>query len=169
MTSPLPEYRLIPLTQGQQAIVDSTDYEWLSQRSWFALWNKDIQGFYAWTHIRTEDSKRHIAGMHRIILGLEFGDKRRVDHIDQNTLDNRSLNLRIATPAQNGWNQGIRRSNRSGYKGVSWYPKYGKYVAQIRIGGGKRKFLGYRDTAEDAYALYCAAATELHGEFRRTR
>ena len=39
--------RAIPLTQGQWALVDDADYEWLMQYEWCAQWDKDTRSFYA--------------------------------------------------------------------------------------------------------------------------
>jgi len=39
--------REIPLTQGQVAIVDDEDYEWLSQFKWYAKWCPEIRGYRA--------------------------------------------------------------------------------------------------------------------------
>ncbi len=45
VTQPLdPSYRLIPLTQHQNAIVDTADFDWLSQWNWHA--NLCDKGFY---------------------------------------------------------------------------------------------------------------------------
>ena len=38
MTTPSGEYRIIPLTQGQVAIVDAADYESLMRWKWQAKW-----------------------------------------------------------------------------------------------------------------------------------
>lgn len=42
-------------------------------------------------------------------------------------------NLRFATKMQNQPNAGISRNNTSGYRGVSWDAKCGKWRAQIRV------------------------------------
>lgn len=155
-------YRLIPLTQGQWAIVDVADFEWLNQYKWCAAWDSHTKGYYAMRRC-----KGRIVRMHRIILGLDFGDKRKGDHINLETLDNRRSNLRIATNSQNGCNSGMKSTNSTGFKGVDFEKRRGLYRAYIQK-DGKLKFLGYKSTAEAAYELYCAACAELHGEFGRT-
>ena len=87
-----------------------------------------------------------------------------VDHIDGNRANNAIENLRPATPSQNQYNVKKQKNNTSGYKGVTWYKKTGKWKAQIGI-NGKKKNLGYFDCPKKAYEVYCQAANELHKEF----
>lgn len=89
-----------------------------------------------------------------------------LDHINGIPGDNRIVNLRAASPSQNSCNQRRQSNNSSGFKGVSWYKRDGKWKAHITY-RGKGFHLGYFDTAEEAYAAYCAKAKELHGEFAR--
>jgi hypothetical protein len=105
--------------------------------------------------------------MHRQIMGLEYGDPRQVDHVDPNkTLDNTDDNLRLATIADQRHNQRKRKTNTSGFKGVSPDKYPGKWRAAITI-NGKDKNLGTFATKELAYAAYCSAAKEAFGEFAR--
>jgi hypothetical protein len=105
--------------------------------------------------------------MHREILGLKFGDRRRGDHIETgDTLNNQRYNLRIATPAQNAYNSRRRRDNKTGYKGVSYIKASGLYLASIRL-NGKTIHLGFHGSALAAYGAYCRAAPIHHGEFAR--
>jgi hypothetical protein len=166
MTSPLPEYRLISLTQGQFAIVDAADYDWLNQWNWFAAWAENTQSFYARRNDRGEDGKFHVVSMHRKVLGLDRGDKRHGDHINRNTLDNRRSNLRPASLGQNKQNSKCVAGSASGLKGVS-IRSNGNWQAEIAV-DGKRIYLGTRKTAEAAHELYREAAQRLHGEFART-
>ena len=83
-----------------------------------------------------------------------------IDHKCHNRACVAPHHLRLATKAQNMWNQGSQVTNTSGFKGVSWHRHAKKW--ESRISG---KFLGYFTTAEAAHAAYCAAATKLHGEF----
>ena len=83
-----------------------------------------------------------------------------IDHVNGSKSDNRISNLRIATNAQNCQNQRSAQShNKTGLLGVS--PKNGKFVAQIR-NNGKKQYLGYFPTPEEAHAAYLEAKREFH-------
>lgn len=147
--------RHIPLSQGQVAIVDATDFESLSNFNWFAKWSEDMQSFYAGTHIRI-DGKLPTVLMHCFLLGRKL-----VDHKNHNTLDNRRQNLRPATHSQNLANQ-----RRKGPKGVYKVPN-GKWIARIGF-NGKKINLGTFLVKEDAQKAYANKAKELFGEFAFT-
>lgn len=146
----------IKLTQGKVALVDDEDYNWVNQKTWQAQVNH-CGIFYACSGYRREK-------MHRVIMGLQKGDKRQVDHINHNGLDNRRCNLRICTNAQNCMN-GKRKGGTSKYKGVHLFKPKGKWYAQIEIGGRKHFFLGSYSTEEDAAIAYNNAAIKYFGEF----
>lgn len=106
--------------------------------------------------------KRYVV-MHRLIMRVT--DKSvLVDHRDRNTLDNRKRNLRTANRSQNGWNSKIKRTNRSGIKGIYWHAANRKWIAQISI-ERKHKYLGSFATREEAAAVYEQAASAAYGEF----
>jgi hypothetical protein len=157
--------RLIPLSCGQYAIVDAEDYEWLTQLTWCASWNKRRRTYYAHSHIPDENGQPRTVLMHRMILGLPRGDKHKGDHIEgESGLDNRRKNLRIVTQPQNSANSRPRKSSATGLKGVT--ASNGRFIAQIRI-GNKLKYLGSRKTPEEAHELYRAEALKEFGEFAR--
>jgi HNH endonuclease len=88
-----------------------------------------------------------------------------IDHIDTDSTNNKWSNLRPATHVQNAWNAKTSKANISGYKGVSFDERRNKYYARISI-LGKKRFLGYCDTPEEAYERYKAKAKDqLRGEF----
>jgi len=89
-----------------------------------------------------------------------------VDHRDGNSTNNRWSNLRRATPSQNTANSRRSRLNTSGYKGVSWYRRSGRWLAVIGK-HGRLIYLGLFDTPEAAHAAYVEAARKLFGEFAR--
>ena len=169
MTTPSePLYCEIPLTQGKFAKVDMCDFIQLSWYKWHARWSPPTRSFYATrndVHFLTE--RRSPAQMHRQILGLEYGDKRQVDHINHDTLDNRRANLRIATAAQNARNKRLRVDSTTGLKGVFFQASSQRWHAYIRF-NGKRMHLGCFDTKEKAHASYCEASQQFHGEFGST-
>ena len=157
-------YRLIPLTQGQFAKVDVEDFESLSQHKWFAIWNPHTQSFYAVRHDNSKPNRPFIQ-MHRVILGLKPGDRRKGDHADSGaTLDNRRSNLRVASNEENGRNARRRRDNWSGFKGVHFRKNLGVWCARIGV-NRRRIHLGHFQTAEEAAAAYRAAALRLHGSY----
>jgi len=87
-----------------------------------------------------------------------------IDHINRDPLDNRLANLRVATRSENNANTGLRRNNTSGFKGVSFHKKAGRWQARMTVNGRGRS-LGLYATPEAAHAAYAAAAQTVHGEF----
>ena|ERR1019366_3682550 len=91
-----------------------------------------------------------------------------IDHINGIRLDNRWVNLRLATNSQNQWNsKPVRASNTSGYKGVYWSKHANMWRATITC-NGKQKVIGYRKIKEDAARLYEIAARQEFGEYARS-
>lgn len=89
-----------------------------------------------------------------------------IDHINCNRADNRISNLRLATRGQNLRNEGLRKNNRTGVKGVNWHKKHGKYQVQVML--NRKKFHGgYFDSLSDAEIASTLLRDRLHGEFCR--
>lgn len=107
------------------------------------------------------DDTNHKA--HRIawLMATGYWPKDQIDHINLIRQDNRLKNLREATQAQNGQNVSMTRRNSSGYIGVSWAARAGKWLAQIQV-NWKNRHLGYFDTPEEASEAYKRAKRELH-------
>lgn len=151
-------YRVVPLTQGQFALVDEADFALVSSYSWRAVPRADRKGYYA------------VSGrvfMHRAIMGFsEPGfPYQQTDHRDGNGLNNRRFNLRPATPSQNQANSN-KRIGRSVFKGVYWRKDRGKWKAQIRV-KTKRRHLGHFVTERDAAQAYNEAALKFFGAFAK--
>ena len=106
--------------------------------------------------------------VHRIIWAMMTNEwpTEEIDHENHDPSDNRWDNLREVSHLQNMQNTKVRSDNITGFKGVSRKKnkKANPWVAQISVDGG-RNHLGYFPTAELAYAAYCRAALELHGEY----
>ncbi len=160
---PEPEYRKIPLTQGQFALVDAADFDWLNQWKWAAWKAPNSESFYAVRNGPVINGKRSgYFYMHRQILGAKQGQQ--VDHIWHNTLDNRRSQIRLATNTENQRNRRIGKNNTSGFRGVSWDSARGKWFAHIRV-NNKTKPLGRYNTAAEASAVYERTAKALFGTF----
>lgn len=149
--------KLIHLTQGRVAIVDDSDYEYLSQYVWH--YSKG----YASRNMQV-GLKRVKAHMHRIIAGTPDGMD--TDHINGDKLDNRRSNLRVCTRSQNRMNVGKEKKGSSIYKGVSWYE--GKMCWQVKICVNRKLLhVGYFEDEVVAARAWNEAAKKYHGAFAR--
>jgi len=96
---------------------------------------------------------------HRVAWLYVYGSwpEQQIDHIDGNPLNNRIKNLRDVSPLINQQNQHrVRKSNTSGYPGVSWHKSTQRYRASIRV-DGRSRHLAHFDTPEEAYDAYLEA------------
>ena len=115
--------------------------------------------------------KKYLA--HRVIWKLVTGvDPEQVDHINGNPADNRWINLRDVTQAENHRNKAVHKNNTSGKVGVCWYKRDNKWGARIKVKGAFIH-LGSFDSFEDACAAREAAEIKYgfhknHGRRART-
>lgn len=142
--------KTIQLTQGKTVIVDDDDYEYINSFSWYFL----SSGYAA----RTENNPHKIILMHRVIMNVHGFFV--VDHINHDTLDNRKINLRVCTHAENNRNR-IIASDRD-YKGI--YRHGDCWRACISL-NNKSFHIGTFNTKEDAALAYNEKAKELFGVF----
>lgn len=154
----------IKLTNGKVILVDCDIYEEVKKGKGLRVADKN-----GYVYMDTKvNGKRKTVLLHRYILGLETGDKRVVDHINRNTLDNRRNNLRIGTNTLNRGNQIKRKDSKSLYKGVQ-YEKRTKtptYTVKLTF-EGKQKHYGTFKCVHCAGRKYNEIALELFGEFAR--
>lgn len=127
---------------------------------------------YSWCISKTGYPIANIGGkvtkLHRFLLGIEK-QKEIVDHINGNPLDNRRINLRICTCAENNRNCKLSKNNSTGHTGVSRIKSTGKFRARIML-DRKEIRLGHFDTYEEAVKAREQAEIKYFGEFApRTR
>jgi hypothetical protein len=146
----------ITLTNGIKVLVDAEDSYKLSQFSW--NFNRAGTG-YAMSR-----GKKGVL-MHRFILDAPKGVS--VDHINGNTLDNRKINLRLCSHAENMANRKLHKNNTSGYKGVYFDKATSKWCAEIKKNGVKIRIGRYQSILEAALA-YEDKARQLFGLFYRS-
>ena len=151
----------IKLTRGFVAIVDDEDFDWLNQWKWHASTGEYA---YATTNSRLKGVHKQVR-MHRLIMGAVGPEV--VDHISHNTMDNRRVNLRICTKAQNNYNKKPRETESSIFKGVVFDKRSKKFGAEICF-NDKRTWLGTYNSELEAARAYDAIAVKLFGEYAKT-
>src|ERR1039457_1352152 len=156
--STMAEEKLIPLTKGYFTRVDSADFTSLSQHKWQVMLCR--RKAYARRSICQNGVTTHIY-MHREITGATT---EKVDHRDNNGLNNTRGNLRFATPTQNNINCPKFKGNSSRYKGVCFNRQRNKWVAAIRLNVRSVYLGGFKEECDAALA-YNFAVYEAHGEF----
>jgi len=91
-----------------------------------------------------------------------------IDHINRVRYDNRWGNLRACTNSENSRNTPIKKSNTSGYIGVSWNKAMKKWESYLMLHYKKYR-VGYFDCPLKASKARDELAKQLHGEFFRTQ
>lgn len=101
--------------------VDLDDYDKVKDYKWYYGGN----GYAANTKLGT---------LHRYVYpNQDEIENAIVDHINQDKLDNRKSNLRIASQPENGANRGKNKNNTTGYKNISHCEKRKFYYVGITL------------------------------------
>lgn len=159
-----PQMKHILLTRGKRAIVDEAEFVRLNAHKWTAHLNKlgrwdATREVYAYD-ITTRKLKKVMVTMPEFVIGKR--PNKEIDHKNLKTLDNRKSNLRHATRTEQSRNR--NRYNKLGYKGV--FKNGAGFSARIVV-EGRRKYLGYFDTVQEAAEAYNNGARQYYGEFAR--
>lgn len=147
----------IPLSQGQFALVDDEDYEYLSINRWYYQNGYAVRSKHV--HVAINKYTTIAILMHRVILKCKKNQT--IDHINRNGMDNRKSNLRIVTKSQNAFNTTKKHivrvhDNVSRHRGVHWDKYTHQWKSEIQI-LGKRIWLGRFDSEEEAAKAYNSA------------
>lgn len=162
----------IKLTKGQVALIDNEDYNIVALYKWHCSTSKGKH------YARCSNCRLKVIGtksMHRLIMGIT-DPKILVDHRDGNGLNNRKINLRVCSHAQNVYNTSkyYNKETTSKYIGVCKNRSrvkgqyYTYWAATIRV-NGKTKRLGlfpFTETGEILAAIVRdEAVLSMYGEF----
>ncbi len=120
-------------------------------------------GYYLVALCRNCKLKTH--KIHRLVANAfipNLDNKKCIDHIDNNRLNNTISNLRWVSYQENSFNSSLSSKNTSGIKGVSFCKDKNKWRARIEI-NGKEIHLGLYNNLEDAKNARQKKAAELFG------
>lgn len=144
----------IPLGNNKFAKVDLEDFQKTIKLSWSFIENKTVN--YA------RNYKKEIF-LHNFIIP-ECPKELELDHINNDGLDCRKLNLRIVTRTQNNANQ-RKFSGKFKFKGITKNKnKWGASITKDKV----IYWLGSFSTQEEAARAYDKKAIELFGNFAKT-
>jgi len=153
--------KTIKLTQGQVAIVDDIDYDFLMQWKWCASWDgwhyRPVRGVWS-------DGKTRLQLMYQVIAERMGLDAKVIDHKDRDPLNNCRSNLRAASTSQNGHNRTAQKNSKTGVKGIYLDNRRDRYYGQIQV-RGRSHFAGYHETISEAAIALDKLRQELVGEF----
>ena len=137
----------LKLQRNIVTLIDKDDFDRVSKIHWYS------NGKYVVNckrYGKRKLNKKKTILLHRFILGLSEKDKRLVDHIDRNPLNNQKKNLRICTQVENQQNRKrVQTNNKSGYRGVCWNKSLNYWVVQGTF-KGKRVWCKYYKTKNEA-------------------
>lgn len=162
---------VIPLGNNLIAWISPEDEE-LCMLSWQARSGGPKKTYYyAVNRVHVGKNQKTETFLHNMVWERMMGEPvpagYLVDHINRDKLDNRRINLRLATRTQNEANKAKRVSKSSSrYKGVHFSKGTLKKPWRVTITKEKKtKNLGYFATEEEAAQAYNDAAVEMFGAF----
>lgn len=129
------------------ALVDDEDAELVQRHRWYK-----VPAGYVVTRVPHQGGRYRTLYLHRLILGLDFGDRRQGDHKNFDKRDNRRENLRICTGSENTQHVPPRRGGSSRYRGVSFDRQIGLWRATVHIRGRQAFYASFDNELEAARA-----------------
>lgn len=154
--------KVISLTKNKFTFIDDEDFERVNKYKWHT--NEKAKGIFYASRKPYINGKYETVALHRFITDCPKGME--IDHIDGNGLNNQKKNLRICTHTENCRNIKVRKTSKSGYKGISWDKENLKWRANIQY-EGKYLNLGRFDKIEEAIEKYNNTAEKLFGSFAK--
>lgn len=153
-TQPPPPRHEIVLTCGRVAWIDAADLPLISGYKLYA----DVRKNLIYVRCRRGPTRVYL---HKLITGFQ-----RTDHRNGDGLDNRRINLRSCTHAENIRNSRRRSDVDKKYRGAFWHGVARKWMTQIRF-NNRIIYGGLFEREEDAAQAYDDLAKKYHGAFAR--
>lgn len=122
-------------------LIDTEDVERV--RAFPSQWRVQVHPTSGYVCIvgSTFTDRERVTVLSRYILNAP--EEFEVDHFNNNTLDNRKANLRLATKSENGQNRKTAtRRSKTGVRNVSYDARRNTYTVRVKIPGGSYKHVG---------------------------
>jgi hypothetical protein len=140
------------------AEVDEKYFSYLSKFCWH------MTGSYPGTSLKVNGKRKQVY-LHHIVFRLkeerDLLPGMEVDHVDRNPFNATEANLREVTPSFQRMNQGKRKDNTSGFRGVYWNKHFQKWECKVNINKKTRCLgnlppteQGWREAAHRVYTLF---------------
>lgn len=100
--------------------------------------------------------------LHRFIMNAN--DDQQIEHKNRIKTDCRKANLRFSSQNENTWNMPRRKSNTSGYIGVTYYKAKNQFRSRV-VTNKKEHFIDFFDCKHAAAKAYNVVVLIMHGEF----
>ena len=155
------EYGIGYTEKGEEFWFDKSDYDLIKEYHWYY----DDHGYVRAFDCNTKKQIR----LHMLVM-RPIPNNMVVDHKkhpvgNAHKVDNRKSNLEFKTFADNVKNQGTRKNNNSGIKGVCWHKKMQQWTAYICV-DYNQIYLGAYDNKTDAIQARKAAEIKYFGDNR---
>lgn len=162
---------IITRNSGEKVVVliDTEDLERVRQNNWSAGWREGYQKRYyiQYTEYYYNDAgeyKGKTILLHKFLMNV--WDKRKVDHEDHDSLNNRKYNLRVVSNANNVQHRKGANSNSStGHRNVNWGWNHEYYWVQFQKDGKRYKWEFPLDQFQEACDFADTKRVEIFGEF----
>lgn len=131
--------------------------------TWFAKYNHTNDEYYVVASVyHSELQQSRPIFLHQFLTDANGKD---VDHINNDTLDNRKSNMRVVEESNNSKNRKSKnKNNKSGYRNVSWDKSQGKWLVQLQI-NKKNTVLGKFDDVHEAGKFAEEMRQKYYGKF----
>lgn len=164
------DYAILRITSKTHGIVDCKidldKVDDLKQYNWHLKYRRNSRCFCVARQVVVSKNPRRQATLllHQHLFSNDYQTTMNMtcDHINRDPLDNRLLNLRMATNSEQVINRRLQCNNSSGFRGVS-FDKRGEFF-RVKIAVDNHKiYLGSFKVKEEAASAYNHAAKILHG------
>ena len=151
------EYGIGYTVKGEEFYFDLEDYDKIKEYYWYI----DVNGYPVTRSIINPEQPKTAIKLHNFLM--KPSKDKFIDHRNRKRNDDRKENLFEVTRGENAINKSMRSDNTQGFIGVGYDKRREKYFGYINL-NGKRKYLGYCKSKEEAIVKRLQAEYDIFGE-----